>query len=167
MRMTDFSWLPAPMSFSAFSGDKLWYTEQLYEKFLQDLVTAPLVFKALPVLVSKQKEADGRLKQFWHVITDPHSHDMSDIKLLRAEKIVWIKPCIEHASDENVLVYEREKWGEVRTHILIPDREFIVILTKKKDVYYFVTAYHIDYTYTLKAYIKEYERYGSKTKTAP
>jgi hypothetical protein len=92
---------------------------------------------------------------------------MSDIKTARAEKLTWIKAVVENVHRDEVLAYDRKKNGDTRLHLFIPEHSYIVILTESKRAYYFVTAYHIDYSYKRLEYEKEYRRYGPKTKTAP
>lgn len=166
--MDDFAWLPPLITLSDHSGDKIFYTEKLYSVFKNDLVeNGNLLLFGKPVKVSSKLENDGRHERFWHIITDPHSPSMSDIKLPRAERISWIKPIIENIDNNRVLVYERRKEGDDRLHIFLPEVSYIVILSKKRAAYYFVTAYFIEYTYKLEEYKRECEKYTIKTKTAP
>lgn len=166
--MNDFAWLPPLMNLSDHGGDVIFYLEATYARFRSDLVgNSSLELFGKPVIVSKELDYDGRHERFWHTITDPHNPTVSDIKFLRAERISWIRSIIENINSSKVLVYERKKKGDVRLHLLLPEKYYIVILTERKNAYYYTTAYHIDYTYKLNEYIREYKKYGPKTKTAP
>jgi len=167
LNMKDFSWLPPLITLSAHSGDLIFYMETLYQTFLTDLVMQSNTLFGKPVYVSKKLDVDGRHERFWHIITDPHNPSTSDIKYPRAERVSWIKPMIDNHHRPEVLVYERMKDRELKLHLFIPEQDFIVILVDRGNAYYFVTAFHIPYTYKLEEYRREYKKYGPKTKTAP
>lgn len=159
--MANFSWLPPTIQLSDCSGDMIHYTEKLYLSFTNDLVNNPNLFLfKKPVKVSSKLDKDNRHERFWHTITDPHNPSMSDIKHNRAERIPWIKEIINNVSKDGILTYQRKKNGEERLHLFAPEINYIIILSEKKNAYYFITAYYIDYTYKLNEYIAEYKKYG-------
>jgi hypothetical protein len=158
--MATFPWLPPLIQFADFSGDIVFYTEKLYTQFKNDLVNnSSLLLFGKQVKVSSELDSDNRHERFWHTITDPHNPAMTDIKHTRAEKIPWIKAVIDNVDKDGILVYKRVKNGDIRVHLFVPEKRFIVILTEKRNAFYFITAYHIDYTYKLNEYQKEYEKY--------
>lgn len=165
--MKDFSWLPSLITLDDHHRDVLFYTETLYAAFVADLVSSPSQLFGKPVYVSSKLETDGKHERFWHVITDPHNPSVSDIKHSRAERIPWIKAIIDNANRAEVLAYERVKDGQLKLHLFIPEHNYIVIFVDGGKAYYFVTAFHIAYTYKLNEYNREYAKYGPKTKTAP
>ncbi len=165
--MKDFSWLPPLITLGEHSGDVIYYTDTLYQRFLDDIVNQNNVLFGKPVVVSQKLELDGRHERFWHVITDPHNPSVSDIKYSRAERISWIKSIIDNHQKSEVLVYDRIRDGEKRVHLFIPEHSYIVILGEKGSSFYFVTAFHISYTYKLNEYLREYKKFGARTKTAP
>jgi hypothetical protein len=165
--MDDTSWLPKLVTLVDCSGDNTYYVDTLYQIFLNELVNGKVTLFGKPVLVPSELDKDCRHERFWHTITDPHNPSVSDIKPARAERVPWIKATIMNVLNDEVLVYERKKGKDNRLHLFIPKHKYIIILTERKRAYYFTTAFYIEYTYKLKDYQKEYERYGPKTKTAP
>jgi hypothetical protein len=158
--MATFTWLPPLVRIVDCSGDLVFYTEKLYTQFKDDLVSnSALMLFGKQVKVSSKLDSDNRHERFWHTITDPHNPSMSDIKHSRAEKIPWIKAVIDNVDQDGVFVYKRVKNGDIRVHLFVPEKSFIVILSEKKNAFYFITAYHIDYTYKINEYQKEYEKY--------
>ncbi len=153
------SWLPTLFTLSSCSGDIIYYTDKLYEIFLNDLVNGNLTLSNKKIIISSKLENDGRHERFWHTITDPHNPSISDIKLERAEKLPWIKPIIINVPKTEILIYERTKNNEKRLYLLLPNSNYIVVLSVKKQSYYYVTAFHIDYSYKIAEYKKEYEKY--------
>lgn len=166
--MKDFSWLPPLIKLSDCSGDTLYYIEVIYKHFVDNVVNSKgIQIFTKTIGVSSKLEKDGKHERFWHVITDPHNPSTSAIKYTRAEKITWIRPVLENYKRTEVLVYSRKKKGKNRLCLFIPDRSYIVVLEERKTAYNFITAYHIDYSYKLNEYLREYDKYGPKTKTAP
>jgi len=165
--MKDFSWLPPLVTLTAHSGDVIFYTETIYTHFQNDLVNSSVTIFGKPVKVSSKLEADNRHERFWHTITDPHNPQVSDIKEKRAERICWIKAVLDNWLRPEVLIYERMKSKDKKLYLFIPEQNYMVVLTEEKKAYYFNTAFHIDYTYKLEEYEREYKKYGPKTKTAP
>lgn len=165
--MDESSWLPKLIRMADYNGDSIYYVDTLYKFFLDELVNGELKLFNKPVIVPSELDKDGRHERFWHTITDPHNPSVSDIKHTRSERILWIKATITNVYKDEVLVYERRKGKDNRLHLFIPKHKYIVILTERKKAYYFTTAFFIEYTYKVKDYQREYERFGPKTKTAP
>ena len=134
--MADFSWLPPLIKLSDCSGDTIYYVDQLYKKFKDDLVSQTnLALFGKAVRVSPKLDVDNRHERFWHTITDPHNPSTSDIKPFRAERISWIKALIENVGKDGICVYDRVKDRETRLHIFGPELNYLIIFTETKKAY--------------------------------
>lgn len=162
--MKDFSWLPPLITLGEHSGDVLYYTDTLYQTFLTDLVQQTNTLFGKPVFISRKLELDGRHACFWHIITDPHSPRVSDIKHSRAERVSWVKAIIDNVSRDEVLAYERVKENQLKLYLYIPEMEYMVVLADRGVEYHLVTAFHIPFTYMIGQYNREYKQYGPKAK---
>ena len=119
-----------------------------------------LEFLNKPVKVADKIIAfDNRNERFWHIITDPHVPDYTNIKEKRAERLCWIRPIIENHNNDEFLVYKRIKKNETYFHLFIPSCEYMIILIGRKKSFYLITAFHIDYSYKINEYLREYEKY--------
>jgi hypothetical protein len=162
--MKDFTWLPPLITLGAHNGDTIFYMDTLYQTFLGDLVQQNNTLLGKPVYVPRKLEADGKHERFWHVITDPHSPRVQDVQHARAEKIPWIKSVIDNFQRPEVLAYEIKKGRDLKLYLYIPEQQFMLILVDRGNEYFFVTAYHIPYTYMINQYNREYKKYGPKSK---
>lgn len=53
-----------------------------------------------------------------------------------------------------------------RTHILLEEEKYIVVLEKRPDYCLLITAYYFDREHTLVKKLKEYEKYSEQAKNA-
>ncbi len=159
--MSEILWLPNLILFDDYSRSNTEYVDALHSKFVEDFLSGnKLEILGKPVYVSnKTVDFDGKNERFWHIITDPHKPEYSNLKEKRAERISWIRAIIENHEDDLVLKFKRTKNSETRLHLFVPNCEYMIILTEQKKAYYLVTAFHIEYTYKMRGYQKEYEKY--------
>jgi hypothetical protein len=103
---------------------------------------------------------------FWHLVTDdppnPHDHDEAHRVLSedRCRTIKWPRPTIEHIDSGVPLVWLERTYGRMRTHVLLRDVSYLVVLEENVNVVYLTTAYRVIRKHTLEQLLDRYKQYG-------
>lgn len=151
-------WLPPIIEFSDFDSKWNKYLEHLYGVFEGDFIKNALFYKGKKVLFDNRID-NGKPVCFWHLITDKYDKDTTerDYSLLRCERICWIRPIIENAGDEQVLVWENTRERKRNTLFFLASHDYVVVLNNKKN-FYLVTAYYVNYELRKRQLLKEYQQ---------
>jgi hypothetical protein len=123
---------------------------ELYEVFLNDIVRNPIIIKGLPLKSNSSKSKHpicrGKSQGFEHVITRDNKYSgKRDFDAERANKIHWIKPVIENATDVRIKYFE--KINDKRKNQLFywfEEKNFIVIVREVNPNLMLITAYSVD-----------------------
>lgn len=142
------AWLPDLISVD---GDPFQVIQRLYMIFEKDFKINLPLFRSQEVWYNRKVEAGQIYEEgFWHLIT--RLDYSTQIRLLdpwRAEKLPWCAPSITHSDDPILIVWDyKEGNKKVRTYLWLKEFDYVIILEKKKmkkfDIFFLVTAYHID-----------------------
>lgn len=141
-------WLPDIVSVDGEWNEVL---AKLYEIFEKDFNRTKLTFNGKQIWWDRRK-LDGFYEEvFWHLVTKQDS--TTGDRLLdnrRAERLNWCVPIICNANDKAVKVWDfKEVSGYVRTYLWPEHFDYVVVLHKskirlKKEVYFLITAFHLD-----------------------
>jgi len=156
--MPSFDWLPAEILIQEKQTDDD-YIILLYQCFVIDFIQTRAVFRGVPLALKKHPLKDNKEATFWHMITKGEKEAERTIDYSRAEKLSWVRPTIENEAKPEVLVWENNRKGESRIVLWLKDKDYIVILAKRKNYILPWTAYPIIYTNTKKKLEKEYLSY--------
>ena len=122
----------------------------LYNVFIKDFKDTKTYHRGIRVIYNGTVEADGLGKEegFWHMISrrDKNSGDRL-IDYPRASRLPWAKPLMESPERAEIKVWQyREGTADrgVRTYIWLEDYNYVLILQRKKNIYYWVTAFYVD-----------------------
>lgn len=156
-------WLPDIIPFSDFNSDLNKYLDHLHSIFKKDFCDLRPVYNEKPVLFDDRNILNYPAS-FWHLITDQKFEnrervDISNLSLLRCERICWIKPIIDNNAHEKVSVWENIRGRKTNTLFFLEEHDFLVILTNLKNRYYLVSSYYINYQKRKDDLIKEREAY--------
>jgi len=166
-------WLPEKTNVNPWTEDTY---EMLYEIFCRDIRDYDLRYIGNNVWIFQDIE-DGKEKIFWHLITrdvkrekiprrkrklysegqtDTETERLPDLR--RCERLPWIKPFIEHASEPDVLSWDYEEGDQtIKTYIWIKDYDFVVIMKRyPKGKRRLITSFYIDETYKREDFERKY-----------
>lgn len=93
-------------------------------------------------------DGHGKEEGFWHVITEknPQTGDR-EIDFRRAERLPWASPMMENSTRPELRVYDYDhisKAKGIRRYIWIYEHDYVLVLKKIKNKYFWITAYYID-----------------------
>ena len=129
--------------------DGLWdeWIERLYQVFDNDFKN-PFCFH-----VGTKLQIDNRIipgerfeEGFWHIVTTDNRYNGGrDIDPRRAERLPWCAPTITHPDAPEVLFWDyREGSQKIRTYLWLSQHDYVVILERRRKVFYLVTAFYLD-----------------------
>ena len=126
------------------------YIEDLYQIFLNDLVSRPLLWKSggKEVSLRRQPEVEGRHAIFWHIITGGGgSEESRQIEHERCVRLRWVRILVELFNEEFPEEREIRWWIDQRRAsnpryvITRPQFDYIVVIEPRAEYALLVTAY--------------------------
>ncbi len=145
--MSDYPhWLPSILDLDNKSINEI--IDILYSVFVADFKNKPVFHDKCKVLFNSTIDQDclGKEKVFWHVISK-NDKDIKDrlIDYRRAERLPWAKPLMQ-TKNSDVLIFDYDHGSKdvgIRRYIWLYKYDYVVILKKKKNIYYWITAFYI------------------------
>lgn len=133
--------------------DGEWATvlERLYAVFSRDFKETKAHHRGLRVIYNGAVLPDGLGKEegFWHVMS---RKDKTTGERLpdypRAKRLPWAKPIVESPERSEIKVWQYREGSSdsgIRTYLWLEKYDYLLILQKKKNVYYWVTAFYVDF----------------------
>ena len=122
----------------------------MYSVFVRDFKSETVKHRGFEVLFDKRILADGDGKEegFWHVVSRYHPKTGDRlVDYRRAERLPWARPLIESLERPEVKVFdyiEGPKDKGVRRYIWLEKYDYVLILQRKKKVFYWITAFYLD-----------------------
>jgi len=123
---------------------------RLYGIFERDFKKSQTYHRGIKVIYNGTIKADGMGKEegFWHVVSrlDNNTGDRL-IDYPRAKRLPWAKPLMESAERPEIRIWQyREGTADmgVRTYIWLEDYNYALILQRKRNVFYWVTAFYVE-----------------------
>jgi len=166
MRMpNDFNWLPELVLFESYNN---WdeYLEVLYNFYKADFIDTKPKYKNKEVGVKRLPMQHGKESNFWHLIQEAYQTRKEDDRipdLRRCERIRWPRPVIEYGGKSVILLWENTRHSNsgIETNICLwlKEKEYLVILRKRKEYFLLWTAYPVTKEHTKRKLQKEYEAY--------
>lgn len=137
-----------PPALLPFESDWASYEDALYAAFLETFVRPDIRFKGGRVSAPYRPESRGKHFSFWHVISEaPHPGNRNEKDripdLQRCERIRWIAWAIQQAEagTQDVSWWENSRGRNTHVVIWAEQRDFAVILGKRRGYYVLKTAY--------------------------
>ena len=133
---------------------------EIYQRFFNDFVNKKIMYSGKPVKVSMKKGPMDMLNVFWHIITkEDKKRGERLVDFARLKRVFWIKEIILNADHPDVLNWEyEEKPGKIRVYLWVQERDYVVVLEKKPNSYFLVTAYNVEGESTRRRLRKKYEK---------
>ncbi len=92
--------------------------------------------------------SQGKVEGFWHVITRDNATKTNRlIDYPRAERLSWAKPLIENPYHDEIKFFfydEGIPHKGIRHYIWFEEGNYVVILRKRRDDYFWITAFFVD-----------------------
>jgi hypothetical protein len=122
----------------------------LYNTFVKDFKETKTYHRGSRIIYNDTIKKDGLGKEevFWHVISkkDKNSGERL-IDYPRAKRLPWAKPLMQSPERPEIKVWQyREGTSDkgVRTYIWLDNYNYALILQRKKNVFYWVTAFYVE-----------------------
>ena len=154
-------WLPPLLDVD---GDEEVVLQTLYEVFKRDFILGkPLLEGCKIAWATRLSQGRPYDEGFIHIVTtdsgSPHMRRMIDPP--RAARVCWCAPMILNIACPTMLVWDyKEGTGRVRKYLWRRDMRYLVVLEKQTrkwgQVYYLVTAYHVNGSSTEKKLQQKY-----------
>jgi len=132
-----------------FEGDWSEYEDVLYKAFLETFVRPIIHFRGWRVSAPYRPEIRGKHFSFWHVISEPphpenRNEDARVPDIRRCERVRWIAWAIQQADAgmEGVSWWENRRGNDTHVVIWVEEKDYVVILGKRRDYYVLKTAYY-------------------------
>ena len=157
-------WLPPLVLFSDYNGNWDAYLEAIYAWFKKDFIDSRPMFQGRRLGLKRHPLTQGKEATFWHMTSEGMIEEDRIPDLRRCERIRWPRPVIENHEDPQVKYWVSVKRGENRIHIWLEDKDYVVVLSDRKDFLLPWTAFLVTREHTREKLRKEYTAYW-KTRT--
>lgn len=86
----------------------------------------------------------------------------------RCERIRWIRSFMENYSNYHlelclncagIKIWSEPIGKHSRVHLLLEEENYIVVIEKRENYYLLITAFYIEYDYSMQSILKRYQRY--------
>lgn len=156
---------PDIIELNEFGGDFHNYFNAVYAIFANDFIKTQPLYVGLKVAVRKYPEVDGLHRTFYHITHEGEDEENRSPDIRRMERIRFPRFVIENEPHQEILVWKNTRGKDERIVLFNEAENYILILTKRKGFYMFITAYFIDTEHRKRKLLKEYETYKN-AKTA-
>ena len=122
---------------------------RLYAVFVKDFKETQTYHRGIKIIYNGTIKADGLGKEegFWHVVSTLDDSGERLIDYPRAKRLPWAKPLMESSERPETKVWQyREGTADKgsRTYIWLEYYNYALILQRKKNVFYWVTAFYVE-----------------------
>lgn len=167
MKMSNaFSWLPDLALFSDYENNWDKYLDAIYAFFKSDFLDSKPKYGNKYIGVKRLPMYRNKESNFWHLIQEAYETKKEEDRIpdfRRCERIRWPRPIIENSDKPVVLVWENKRHSnsgiERNICLWIQEKEYLVILRKRKKYILLWTAYPVTQDHKKRKLQKEYESY--------
>lgn len=165
------TWIPNLELYENFDG---WdaYQEHIYQLFCNDFKYSNPYFEEKIVKIRFHPIEFNKEEAFFHVTCQDYNKDGERVPdFRRCERIRWIRKFIENYNCDlskcndcdGIKVWEEEVRNVYRTHILLEEEKYMVVLEKRKGYCLLITAFYFNNNHSLKKKIKKYYEYKARS----
>lgn len=161
--------MPALIKLEDFNNDFNEHLEYIYKLYLSDFQENDTYYKGKKVKTFTELGYNLKQKTFNHITTENNQQDRL-YNLLRMERYHWIKKIIEGDSCQRcdeLAVFKDRKGNKENILIWCRQTDFLVVLEKRKNDYYLITAYVIQYSNKRKELESKYTKFICKNQNRP
>lgn len=170
--MIDCHWLPQLEICTNLSAWSI-YESNIYQIFQSDFISSHPIYLGKRVAVRKHPMCNGKEESFYHVTCkDYFNKNDRQPDIRRCERIRWVRAFIENNCNPNTCQNCQgvKLWDEpsrsnpkfMRTHILLEEERYMVVIEKRENYNLLITAFYIDKDHSLRKILKRYDTYGEQ-----
>lgn len=163
-------WLPPLIEYNT---SKPWieYELLLYSIFKDDFINSQVFYQGKIVKVRFQPIISGYEEAFIHFTCSHYDNDETRVPdLRRCERIKWIRSfienhkCKEYCPNEcdGIKIWDVPHKTYLRTHFLLEEEKFLVVIEKRETYNLLITGYYLDYSHSLEKKLRQYYQYKAK-----
>jgi hypothetical protein len=156
---------PDLIYFEDYNGNFQAYFSAVYAVFANDFIRSQPRYEGLKVAVRKYPEVDGLHRTFYHITHEGEDENNRQPSIRRMERIRYPRFVVEQNQHPEILIWKNRRGKDERILLFNNSVNFLVVLTKRKEFYLFITSYVVDTEHRKRSLLKEYESY-IKAKTA-
>ena len=140
-------WLPEMLDLD---GSYEEIIERLYDVFRKDFIQERPKHLSCTVRYNGNiyEFSQGKVEGFWHVITRYDSTKTNRlINYPRAKRLPWAKPLMENPDKDAIkfFIYDEGSNSKgIRHYIWFENGNYVVILRKRRDDFFWITAFYVD-----------------------
>jgi hypothetical protein len=150
-------WLPELIKFEEFGGNWQKYVDYLFGVFKKDFIYSAPTYDGARVSCRRDPIFDGKYAGFWHCISEGKNENERTPDLRRCERIGWVRPIIENSPEATITIWINRKKSDLRCYLWF-NKEYLVVLSKRKKYFLLITAFLTDRKHTVKKLEREYDR---------
>jgi hypothetical protein len=152
--MRGIAWLPEMLNVNPWSEDTY---DELYAIFKNDFIDRKVKYRGYNVWFFPEIE-NGKEVIFWHLTDKGKKFDrFPDTN--RSPRISWIRPMIERCPDSDILDWDVEEDGVIKSYVWLQNLDYVVIMKRMPDgSRRLLTAHYLDYANMSHKLKKKYER---------
>lgn len=161
-----FDWLPDLVLFDSYENNWNKYLDALYAFYKADFLDSKPKYGSKYIGVKRLPLHQNKESNFWHLIQEAYETNKEEDRIpdfRRCERIRWPRPIIENTAQPVILIWENTRHSnagiEKNICLWLEDKEYLVILRKRKDYLLLWTAYPVTKDHTKKKLQKEYDAY--------
>lgn len=124
--------------------------DRLYSVFSRDFKQTTTYHNGLRVSYNHTIKSDGSGKEegFWHVVSkEVRSTSERQFDHSRAKRLPWAKPLMETTETRDVKIWQYNEGTRdkgVRTYIWLEGFHYVLILLRKNEIFYWITAFYVE-----------------------
>jgi hypothetical protein len=158
--------MPHLITIDEFNQDWNSYLKHLYTLYLEEFFYNTVFYKGLPIKTFTNLDYNGKQETFNHITTKGSKDRVYNT--MRCERYKWIKAMIEGTTCNNcydLAIWEEVKKKKKRTLIWCRKTNFVIVLEKRKNEYYLITAYCVIYSNKKGDLMDSYNKYNAKNRS--
>jgi len=152
-------WLPDLVLLEDYNGIWNKYLDAVYGFFFDDFVNGQRFYKGCQVSIRKYPYSEGKVKAFWHMISNGEIEDERNIDFRRCERIKWPRSIIEKDENEDIWIWQNERKSEKRVLLYIHEEKYLVVLGIRNGYFLLCSAYFVEHQSRHEKLAKEYRAY--------
>ncbi|MBN1988172.1 MAG: hypothetical protein JW783_02095 [Bacteroidales bacterium] len=156
---------PELLYLNDFNGNFQNYLLAAYVIFEYDFIKTQPLYDKIKVNVRKYPEVEGLHRTFYHITHEGEDEQNRTPDIRRMEQIRFPRFVIDNNKHCEILTWRNTRGNDERVLLFNKTENYLVVLTKRKEYYLFITAYYVETEHRKRALLKEHETY-IKTKTA-
>lgn len=165
--MIDCHWLPQLELYNSTETRWCEYEDHLYSIFRNDFIDSFPIYNGSKVKIRYHPIENGKEESFYHVTCQDYLKSGKRVPdFRRCERIRWVRKFIENSvcgkecdNCSGIKVWDQEIHGKIRTHILLEEERYMVVIEKRPRYCLLITAFYFDKEHKLRKKLNSYYKH--------